>query len=135
MRAVAVLSLVVACGDNSERTCTPEPGALPSTGPFIDPYALPLENCVEGGLRELPARCFLVDPTQYFRLEYPMYEGTCSTGFRRAFARADDHDLSDGFSFYTWSDGTRYFQRSETHYGTTVFVRASVACLQSNDTL
>src|SRR4026209_1610510 len=118
--AFALVLLLVACGDNGggggDDTMMPEPceppqSALPSTGMYIDPMAVPLpENCVVHGLRDLPGRWFVSDPQQYFRFEYPKYEGSCTTGFHR-FLTEEDHDTSDGYSFFTWSDGTRYFQR------------------------
>jgi len=135
MRTLALLLVLAAC--NHDEVCTPESGALPSEGMYIDPNAMPLpETCIEGGLRDLPGRWFVVDSTQYFRYEYPRYEGSCETGFRRKFAEDDDHDLNDdGHSYYQWSDGTRYFSRSEYHFGTTVYVRAYAACMTSSDEL
>ena len=83
MRRIALACVVVlaACGDNSggdsNESCDPTPRALPTVGMYIDPNALKLpDSCVENGLRDLPGRWFLVDPTQYFRYEYPKYVGS-----------------------------------------------------------
>ena len=136
MRVLACLFVVAGCGDNQDM-CTPPPGELPPQGLYNNPELLPLpETCIEGGLRDLPGRWFIVDPTQYFRYEYPRYEGDCTTGFRRKFAADDDHDLTDdGFTYHQWSDGTRYFARTEYRFDETVYVRAYAVCMVSPDEL
>jgi hypothetical protein len=146
---VAVLALavmIVACGDNTSGTgddddammpepCEPPPAVLPSSGMYIDPMAVPLpDSCITHGLRDLPGRWFVSDPKTYFRFEYPKYEGSCTTGFRR-FLTEDDHDPSDGYSFFTWSDGTRYFQREAYEFDETVFIFVFAACRRFDDTL
>ena len=133
--AIAAVFVLTGCGDNV-RACEPDATfELPRTGHFIDPQALPLPAaCVLGGLVDLPGRWFVVDPTQYFRYEYPLYQGTCAEGFRRSFT-SDDHVLDDGSTFYTWSDGTRYFQRSEQVFDKATNVRAFAACMLPDGTL
>jgi hypothetical protein len=118
-----MLVALVGCGDN--RTCEPVPPALPD-GPVVDPYALLPDGCIPNGLVEAPGRWFVADHEQSFLFEYPMLAGDCGTGFRRAFAPAEDHDLRDGSTFYTWSDGTIYFERTEyaTLPKSTVIARA-----------
>ena len=144
MRVVRSLLLIVACGacgDNGAgpgetlEPCEPPASAmqLPATGMYIDPHAIAIDAaCVENGLRDLPGRWFVVDPSQMFRFEYPKYLGSCSTGFRRVF-QEDDHDASDGYTFYTWSDGTRYFERAEYAFGEEVFVFVYAACMTAGD--
>jgi hypothetical protein len=147
MRVVLAFVLVLAaCGDNTPggggdddtmmpEPCEPQAAALPTTGMYVDPYAVPLpESCIEHGLRDMPGRWFVSDPKQYFRFEYPKYEGNCTTGFRR-FLVEDDHDPSDGYSFFTWSDGTRYFQRQAFEFEDTVFISVYAACKTPGDTL
>ncbi|HEX5062730.1 MAG TPA: hypothetical protein VFV99_25330 [Kofleriaceae bacterium] len=143
MRVVLSFVLILAaCGDNGgggddmmPGPCTPPVAPLPTTGMYIDPNAAELpSNCVADGLRDLPGRWFVSDQAQYFRFEYPKYEGSCTTGFSRL-GNTDDHDASDGYSFFTWSDGTRYWQREAYEYGNTVFIRVYAACLTSSDTL
>ena len=140
MRIVVAAVLLAACGETVEpEPCVPELGELPVNGPFVDPYAIAPEGCAEGGLATLPGRWFVVDPTEKFNYFYPQYEGTCETGFRRSFEREDDHDESDdGFSFYTYSDGTviysrRYF-RFETPEGTFEFASAFAGCMREDGT-
>src|SRR5262245_32545776 len=136
MRTLAVLAVVTACGDSEGQVCAPPPDELPTGGRLIDPYALELPGaCVHGGLEGLPGRWFVVDPTQYFRFEYPKYEGNCAQGFRRSFEAEDDHDASDSYTRYTWSDGTRFFQRVAYSYANTDYVRAFVTCMMPDDTL
>jgi hypothetical protein len=138
MRAVrGLLVVLVACGDNggSDGPCEPPTGDLPPSGMYIDPYAMELpEACVEHGLRRMPGRWFVVDPNAYFRFEYPKYEGSCSKGFRR-YLDEDDHDPSDGYTRYTWSDGTRYFERDEYVFQEVAFIRAYAACMLPDGTL
>lgn len=115
--------------------CEPSPGALPTAGMYVDPYAPALpDSCVEHGLRDLPGRWFVVDQNAYFRFEYPKYEGNCTAGFRRV-GNEDDHDAEDGYTFHTWSDGTRYFERAEFVFGETTFVSTYAACMLPDGTL
>jgi hypothetical protein len=102
-------------------------------GALSDPYELNLpENCVHGGLDTIPGRWFVSDvDTRYFFL-YPQFEGSCGTGFRRSLAAPEDRDASDGTSFVTWSDGTRYFERTQYVSGA---VSAEVYCVMPDDTL
>jgi hypothetical protein len=143
--ALVGLLCLVACGDDDSAPaeCTPNQNELPTEGSYIDPYAIALpETCVVGGLRELPGRWFLRDPSHYFQFEYPKYIGDCVNGHRREAAAAEDHDASDQYkqTFYTWSDGTRYFERqayefddgTPSGYGV---VRASVTCMLPDHTL
>jgi len=102
---------------------------------YIDPAAVPLPgNCIANGLRDLPGRWFVADQRQYFRFEYPKYEGSCTTGFHR-FMTEDDHDPADGYTFYTWSDGTRYFQREAYEFQSTVYISVYAACVTPDDTI
>lgn len=136
--ALAVASLVAACGDNLPGECLPTPGELPTEGHYADPTALPLpDTCVTGGLRALPGRWFVVDPTQFFRFEYPRYEGSCEAGFRRTGQVPDDRDPSDAnqYTFHTWSDGTRYYERVRLVVQGIEFTRATVLCMLPDDTL
>lgn len=139
MRSAPILLLcLVACGDNEGiEECTPDVPPLPATGMYIDPYAIPLsDECVEHGLRDLPGRWFLRDPAQFFFFEYPQYEGGCTTGLRRYGNRDNDNDLTDdGFSFHTWSDGTRYIERSVQEFQGQQFIRVTATCMLPDDTL
>jgi hypothetical protein len=142
--AFGLVVVLAACGDNGggggddvmpDGPCEPPQAALPTTGMYIDPLAIELPaTCVEDGLRNLPGRWFVSDPAQYFRFEYPKYEGSCTTGFHRL-GNEDDHDASDGYTFYTWSDGTRYFQRQAYEFEDQVYVSVYAACMTSSDTL
>lgn len=136
--ALIVVSCLVACGDDAAQECNPDQNELPTEGAFIDPNAIALpEACVVGGLRDLPGRWFVRDPSQYFLFSYPRYEGNCDTGHRRAGAPMEDHDASDQFqsTFYTWSDGTRYFERSRQVFGEMEFVRVTATCMLPDHTL
>src|SRR4051812_13232692 len=117
---IAALSLAVlaaACSDDSSELCAPSPPAAPTVGPFADPRALELPGeCVEGGLRDLPGRWFVAAPDALFNFGYPKFEGSCDAGFRRANYNDEDHDLSDGATFHSWSDGTRIYHRSYYRY-------------------
>lgn len=135
--ALTIAFVLVACGDNLEppvvEVCAPVPPEVPPSGPLADPLALELPgDCITGGLEELPGRWFLVDPSQRFAFEYPRFEGNCTDGFRRAFYIDDDHDDSDGGSFYTWSDGTRIYYRDHVRFefpgGVFEFATAFAAC-------
>lgn len=138
--------LLIGCGDNSEPApeprdlaCAPTPPALPAAGPLIDPFAAPLEGCVEGGLQNLPGRWFVSAGGAGFAYEYPKFEGSCEAGFRRSFV-TDDTDASDGKSTHTWSDGTRIFVRSYRRFdipnvGTFEFANALTACMRPDGTL
>ncbi len=144
MRVVAVLLVALAaCGDNApeDEICTPATGELPAEGLYIDPYAVPLaDDCVVGGLRELPGRWFIRVPQQFFFFEYPQYEGNCFIGYRRSFS-TDDHDESDRTKYtrYTWSDGTRYFERQRQlfEFGGESYelIRGTVSCMRPDGTL
>jgi hypothetical protein len=142
---------LLACGDNGDdggggsgsgETCEPATGALPLSGALADPFAIDLaDECVEGGLRDLPGRWFLRVPETFFQFEYPKYEGNCTDGFARANGEGDDHDESDEYktTHYTWSDGTRYYERARAVYpfagGDFEYVRAKVACMRADGTL
>lgn len=145
MRVVLALGfLLAACGDNGsgkpdgmmpEPRCEPPIVPLPTTGMYIDPMAIALQGtCVENGLRHLPGRWFSSDQMAYFAFDYPKYEGSCETGFRR-FQTDEDHDASDGHTFYSWSDGTRYFQRESYEVQMLTYVYVTAACMTSNDTM
>jgi hypothetical protein len=144
MRVVAVvLVALAACGDNgdfgddtTDGPCEPPAATLPASGMYIDPYAPELPaSCVEHGLRGLPGRWFVADQSTYFRFEYPKYEGSCNTGFRRSFTE-DDHDLAeDGYTLHTWSDGTRYFEREAYQFNDTTFISTYAACMLPDGTL
>jgi hypothetical protein len=148
VRFTAVLLVVAACGDNTEiepdgpdaPRCAPTPGPLPTVGHFLDPLAadLALVGCVEGGLEDLPGRWFVRAPESIFSYSYPKFEGTCETGFKRTFLE-DDIDESDGVSRFSWTDGTRLFQRRtfvfETPDATFEFTSASLLCMRSDGTL
>ncbi len=139
MRLAAVLLLLfTACGDDAADTCLPPQSELPTVGPYTDPNAITLsEQCVVGGLRGLPGRWFVADPDQYFLFEYPLYEGGCNTGLRRYGLRSDDHDASDPeqVTLHTWTDGTRYYERTRQVFGNQEYVRATVLCMLPDDTL
>jgi hypothetical protein len=143
MRCILVVALgILACGDNFEPTCEVPEAALPASGAYIDPLALPLpQDCAVAGLRNLPGRWFLRDPQRAFQFDYPRYDGSCRTGFTRAFDEPDDHDLEDdGYTRHTWSDGTRWYQRRERRYelnngGTLVFMSGTALCWRPDDTL
>ena len=136
--ALFVVSCLVACGDDVAQECNPDQNELPTVGSYIDPDAIAVPDaCVVGGLRDLPGRWFLRDPSQYFLFSYPRYEGNCDTGLRRAGAPMEDHDAGDQFqsTFYTWSDGTRYFERQRQVFGEMEFIRVSVTCMLPDHTL
>ncbi len=141
--AAIVLALATGCGDNLHdpaETCEPTPLAPLTQGPFADPLALPLpEDCVEGGLRELPGRWFVRAPDELFEFEYPLYDGSCKTGFRRVSWAEDDLDVSDGISFQSWSDGTRFYARSyflfPTPMGAFEYAEVSAVCMLPDGTL
>ncbi len=128
---------VAACGDNrSEGVCAVPDGALLTDGELTHPDDLALPaTCVPGGLRDLPGRWFLRDPSQSFYFYYPKFEGSCEAGFRDFAAPEDDLDLAgDGRTFQIWTDGTVYFQR--THVRTELaggdvyeWVRATALCM------
>ncbi|HVK87863.1 MAG TPA: hypothetical protein VM513_27275 [Kofleriaceae bacterium] len=115
---IVILVGLAACGDNLEpavenELCLPDtPPAALVPGPFDDPLAVQLPpSCVPGGLRDLPGRWFVNHEPERFSFAYPKFEGTCEAGFRRANYLDEDADISDGFSFQTWSDGTRIHYR------------------------
>ncbi len=147
MRVVLVLAvLVAACGDPGgtgggdddtmpEGPCTPPAVTLPATGMYIDPSAVDLgATCLEDGLRHLPGRWFVADSSKLFSFEYPKYEGSCTTGFHRL-GTEEDHDPSDGYSFYSWSDGTRFFKREAYDFNNKQYIYVYAACLTAKDTL
>ncbi len=142
------LSVVAACGDNNENTppdvpegprCAPTPGPLPTLGHFVDPLAVELAGCIEGGLGELPGRWFFRDPASTFDFFYPKFEGSCDTGFTRSFFPDDATDEAQVFTQFTWTDGTRWYQRRSFQFdnGGTPFEQtaARVVCMGANDTL
>ncbi|MBA3457505.1 MAG: hypothetical protein H0T42_30770 [Deltaproteobacteria bacterium] len=141
--AAIVLAVAAGCGDNlspASETCEPAPGPVPAQGPFADPLALPLpEDCVIGGLRDLPGRWFLRAPEELFDFGYPLFEGSCTTGFRRANWIEEDLDTSDNSAFQTWSDGTRIYTRSyfvfEAPMGLFEFAEVSAVCMMPDGTL
>src|SRR5688572_23183123 len=149
--AIASVVLVVGCGDNRddgpgvdapvEPACAPTPGPLPTIGAFADPLALPLpDNCVTGGLRDLPGRWFVVDPAEVFTFDYPKFEGNCEIGFRRSFTPEEDTDESDAQSFFSWSDGTRIYNRFSIQFPQDPdppfeFTNAFAACMLPDGTL
>ena len=124
-----------------EPACAPETmPPLPTSGPFLDPYALPLpDQCVTGGLEQLPGRWFVREPGALFNFEYPKFAGTCEQGFRRINWIEDDTDASDGVTSHTWSDGTRFYQRRhfkfENEQFSFEFASAFVACVLPDDTI
>ena len=155
---LAVALLLVACGDNGGGTtptadgpppmidgpvgprCEPPPTPLPTDGPLRDPAAFELAGCVTGGLRDLPGRWFNQNPGSLFTYDYPRFAGSCEEGFRRSPGRTDDHDGTDGSTYHTWSDGTRFFARSYRRFppeGEPDFERVSgfVACMTASGEL
>jgi hypothetical protein len=146
---VGVASLgAFGCGDNLEPTpdamdpamCVPTVApAPPLPGPFADPLAVPLMGCVEGGLRNLPGRWWVNTPGESFSFSYPMFEGTCGEGFRRARWIPEDIDDSDGITYQTWSDGTRIYMRQYARFEgpneTFEFAQVFAACLKADGTL
>jgi hypothetical protein len=135
---VALVALIAACGDDPHTCPAGASGDLPTEGPYIDPYAIELsETCVTGGLYGLPGRWFVADAGQSFLFEYPRYEGDCDTGVRRMGLGPDEHEGSDNSesTLYTWSDGTRYFQRTRSVFGDQETVRVTVGCMLPDDTL
>jgi hypothetical protein len=142
-RVAIVLVLVVGCGDNLHEpsdTCEPVPPPAPLQGPFADPLAIPLPaDCVVGGLRDLPGRWFVRDPEQLFEFSYPLFDGTCTTGFRRTNWIDEDLDASDGVQYQSWSDGTRIYARSyytfDTPSGVFEFAYVDAACMLPDGTL
>jgi hypothetical protein len=142
------LSVTAACGDNNENAppdvpeaprCAPTPGPLPTLGHFLDPLAVELSGCVEGGLAKLPGRWFLRNPESTFDFFYPKFEGSCETGFTRSFFPADETDESQVFTQFTWTDGTRWYQRRSFQFdnGGELFEQTAtrVLCMGANDTL
>jgi hypothetical protein len=130
VRPVILVVALAACGDEGP-ACEPKTELL--DGPLGDPYELTLpENCVHGGLEAMPGRWFVSDTDTRFYFEYPRFEGSCGTGFRRSFAAPDDRDASDGTTFVTWSDGTRYFERTQYSSGA---VSAQAYCMLPDGTL
>lgn len=102
-------------------------------GPLGDPYEFNLpEGCVRGGLEAIPGRWFVSDANTRYYFDYPQFEGSCGMGFRRSLADSDDRDASDGTTFVTWSDGTRYFERRQFVSGA---VSATVYCMMPDGTL
>ncbi|MEZ4399024.1 MAG: hypothetical protein R3B06_03350 [Kofleriaceae bacterium] len=141
---LAPLVVLAACGDDGSATpdaativCTPPATDLPPDGPFATLAELPLpDDCVPGGLRDLPGRWFVADRTQLFDFAYPRFEGDCATGFRQLGARPEDRDASDGATFYTWSDGTRYYARRHLVFGASFeFATARAVCVRPDGTL
>ena len=128
-------------GTDAGQTCAPPAAQLPTMGPLLTVADLELPaNCVAGGLVDLPGRWFVADLSQTFTFSYPKFAGSCTEGFREPFATPDDNDETDGFSRFTWSDGTRYFARSYWRFefgGGMVFefVRATGACLLPDGTM
>lgn len=141
--AAVMFALAAGCGDNLQEppeTCEPVPPAAPMQGPFADPLAIPLPaDCVEGGLRDLPGRWFVRAPEELFEFSYPLFDGSCTTGFRRENWIEEDLDLSDGNQYQTWSDGTRIYARSyyafESPMGVFEFAFVDVACMLPDGTL
>lgn len=139
------LGALGACGDNFEPEavdlCLPDvPSELPAPGPFADPLAIPLpSSCVDGGLRDLPGRWWVNAPGDLFTFAYPIFEGTCESGFRRARWLEEDTNDADGITFQTWSDGTRFYTRQyarfEGPFGTFEFAEMFAACMRPNGTL
>jgi hypothetical protein len=148
MRLVVLVGAVAisACGDNIEpepedveMPCVPTPEAL-VPGPFEDPLALPFPTtCVEHGLRDLPGRWWVNVPGASFSFSYPIFEGTCESGFRRARWIEEDDNDADGITFQTWSDGTRFYTRRYARFEgpmeTFEFADVFAACMQPNGTL
>jgi hypothetical protein len=138
MRLAAMLFFLAACGDEAPKECLPPESELPTEGSYSDPTVIPLsDQCVVGGLRELPGRWFVADPKQYFLFEYPLIKGDCESGMRRFGLRDDDHDASDDgqATLHTWTDGTRYFERTRSVFMGSEFLRATVMCMLPDDTL
>jgi hypothetical protein len=143
--AFALVLVLAACGDNggsgggddamTEEPCEVPSTTLPTSGMYIDPAAVDLAGCVDDGLRHLPGRWFVADSAQYFNFEYPKFEGSCTAGFKRFGDGPDDHDPADGFTFFTWSDGTRYWQRTSYEFQDQLFISVAAFCMTSADTL
>lgn len=116
---------------------TPE---LPEVGsPLGNPAEFLLTGCVPGGLENLPGRWWTRVPDAQFDFEYPAFAGTCDDGFRRVGLGEEDHDASDGYTLYTWNDGTRFYYRQlyQFDFNGQVFdfAFATAACLQADGTL
>ncbi len=138
------LSFVLGCGDNTEpQRCTPTVAypELPLTGRLIDPYAYPLEGCVDNGLASLPGRWFVSDQTNIFGFHYPNYEGTCDAGFVASRESTDRFALDNIFDStvekHIWTNGTLRFSRQALTFATSdfVMVHAEIICMGVNDTL
>lgn len=135
-----------ACGDNLEpegieNPCIPNvPSEMPVPGPFPDPLLVPLpSSCVEGGLRDLPGRWWVNTTGETFSFSYPRFAGTCEDGLRRAPWLAEDANDADGFTYQTWSDGTRLYTRqySRFEFGNETYEYAEMlsVCMRPNGTL
>lgn len=144
---VLVLALA-ACGDNVDEAgpdaagtaCSYTPPEAPLHGLLRDPNELPLpQDCVRGGLVDLPGRWFVRDPAELFEFEYPKFEGDCTTGFRRANFKDEHHDDNNNYAFDTWSDGTRVFYREDQVFnfqgGTYEYANAFAACMMPDGSL
>jgi hypothetical protein len=136
--AALVWFVLAACSDDAPKECTPQQSQLPTSGTYADPAVPQLsDQCVTGGLRELPGRWFIADPDQFFLFEYPRFDGDCDNGMHRWGLRNDDHDDSDDnqTTLHTWTDGTRYYERSRSVFNGQEFVRATVLCMLPDETL
>lgn len=140
---LAILAVFAGCDDDDPEVCESvvETGVLPTEGDYIHPDELTLpEECVVGGLANVPGRWFVRDPTKRFGFDYPRIEGSCTNGYRRSGA-ADDYSFEDdGRTRHTWSDGTRLFFRSEQRAPTpdgTIYssISASAMCMLPDGTL
>jgi hypothetical protein len=117
MRYLALL-LLIGCDDPVPEGCVE---AAPSTftpGALSDPYALELDDCVEGGLADLPGRWLLRTSDLRGALGYPHYEATCDGGAHdKGFETTEVENHFGGTdSKQEWWDGTRLVTRTYTHF-------------------
>jgi len=109
----AMLAATVGCGDNlvpEPQECQPTVADLPS-GLLSDPYFVFLPDCVPGGLVEIPGRWFVSAAGYSSVYGYPAFDGDCDDGYWMVPMAARDDDFRDGYTFATWTDGTRIVQR------------------------
>jgi hypothetical protein len=137
-RLLLLTLLVAACGgDDDGARCTLR-NELPTRGALADPGALPLPaTCVPNGLGDaLLGRWFVRDETELFRFHYPRYEEGCD-GVPHLFASSEDHAADDDGTFFTFTDGTIYYQRRafESPEGDFEFASVELTCMQPDGTL
>jgi hypothetical protein len=142
MRRALVLIALAACGDDLQPKCDPElrnGPSMPPYGPFADPLAIELPDCVAGGLSDAVGRWFVRDDQSLFNYSYPLLEPACEGGARIQ-GITDDHNLEDdNVVFHTWWDDTRFYRRQYYRFEVTGFVfenaTAEAFCLMPDGTL